>query len=210
MTLSNEPMHEILPAAWTSVGRIELVFNRWGHIVPEEKDWRECLTREYWSNIVGKLNSGDTVQIQTSDHRIWFEMFVLYLNAATNPPTLDIAFRAIEPPDLHLPAPGRQHAAPRYEVRMFAGSDRFTVVDLKTGEAQSENPMYKHDANELAAKLQSAADAAAAEAGRGTVLAVALREAQPRPKSSRPRGRPRNSPAPRPAEPVPMAAAAEC
>jgi hypothetical protein len=161
--------------------RREYEFNQWGHTVPEGNDWRECLTREYWLRNLERIRAGDTVEIQTNDHRIVFEARVLYCNPATDPPTLDLTFRPIYPADLELPALPRQRP-PRFEARMLPGGGQFTVLDLKSGERVRDIPLRREAAQELANSLEKAADevereALAAELYREPVPADAAHEA---------------------------------
>lgn len=157
-------------------------FNSWEHVVPEGVNWRDCLTREYWGRNLERVRAGDTCEIQTNDHRIIFEMRVLYCNPATDPPTLDLVFRPIYPADLELPVLPRQRP-PRFEARMLPGGGSFTVLDLKTGERVRDVPLRREAALELANSLERAADevereAQAAELYREPVPAA---EASPRP-----------------------------
>jgi hypothetical protein len=167
--LPNNPIIPHLGATETSLRaanlkRTEHVFGTWGHVVPEGANWRACLSREYWFKNFEKLSAGDTVQIQTADHRVWFEMLILYVNAATDPVTFEAVFRPIYPADLELPALAKQRP-PRFEGRTFPGGDgSWCVVDLRTGERTHENSLRKQAALELSANLQRAADNAEAEA----------------------------------------------
>src|SRR6476659_7037375 len=91
------------PAVAQRLQRFDVELNHWCHIVPPGTDWREALSRQYWSRNFEKLRKGDRVEIHSSDHRIQFMMYVININAAADPVHFDAVFTPILPPGLDLP-----------------------------------------------------------------------------------------------------------
>jgi hypothetical protein len=134
------------------VRRSEALMNSWVHIVDEDTDWTEALSRDYWGSVIEKFRAGDRVEIHSFDRRIIFEMRIFDVNTASNPHFFDIGFLPIWPAALQLPVPMPQRQ-PRYQVRMAPGGN-FRIIDTTTGLPTHENAKSHHAAMEMASELE--------------------------------------------------------
>jgi hypothetical protein len=143
------------PKRASIVRRIESIRNTWAHDIPEDTDWRDTLTREYWGSVVERFRSGDRVEVHSFDHKIQFTMLVLDVNTSASPLYLNIVFLPVYPPDLRLPEVPPQRI-PRYQVRQAPGSSNFRVIDLSNGLPVHDNDKSYSAAQEMASSLERA------------------------------------------------------
>jgi hypothetical protein len=141
------------PARAKIVRRMESIFNSWAHLIEENVDWTEALSREYWGSVIERFRDGDSVEIHSFDHRIQFVMRIISVNTAANPMYLEAVFQPVYPADLQLPALPRQ-ISPRYAVRQAPGSSTFRVIDLETGLPVHDNTKDRYSAMEMAVELE--------------------------------------------------------
>jgi hypothetical protein len=85
--------------------RAEFVRNIYAHILPAGMDWRCALRPDYWLPELRRLTAGCRIEVCSFDARIQFEIIVFAVSERVKPVLLDMAFRAIWPPNLDLPAP---------------------------------------------------------------------------------------------------------
>src|SRR5215204_6497611 len=94
-------------------------------LVPEGVDWHECLSPHYWAKCLTELDAGDRIEVHDASHQIQFEVLVLGCNSVAVPPTLDLGYRAIYPPDLQLPASSTRR---RHRVVFRQGQNDWIVM----------------------------------------------------------------------------------
>src|SRR5882762_8786258 len=138
------------------VRRQDILFSKWCHVIDQGIPWQAALSKEYWDLHLGKLRSGDSIEIHSSDHAIRFQMHVIDISQAVD--YLLVGFAPLWPLDLLLPKGLPLQRPPRFVVRQLAGSSLFGVVDLQSGAGVDERQYDRSTAQELAATLERAAE----------------------------------------------------
>src|SRR5215208_6924094 len=134
-------MNDDAPLGSLYIPNIPRQLNKLGHthriscwLMPEGVDWRDALSPHYWALCLKEMAAGDRIEVHDASHQVQFDIFVLGCNHVAVPPTLDLGYRAIYPPDLQLPI----SSSPRRHRPVFRQGQNDWIVVSPGGEMVAE------------------------------------------------------------------------
>jgi hypothetical protein len=160
-----------IPGIPTQLERVGQHYRLMSWQVPEGRDWHECLSPHYWAKCLHELTPGGRIEVHDASHQVQFEILILACNPIAVPPTLDLGFRAIYPPDLQLPVSSTKR---RHRAVYRNGPNDWSVIS-PSGETVAVEIADREGALRAAGLL----DQVSADAGE-TERALAAAGAQPK------------------------------
>jgi hypothetical protein len=148
-----------IPGIPTQLDKVGQHYRLKSWLVPEGVDWHDTLSPHYWAKCLTEMDAGDRIEVHDASHQIQFEIIVLGCNRVAVPPTLDLGYRAIYPPDLKLPASSTKR---RHRAVFRQGPNDWAVV-APSGETVSSEITDREAALRIAGGFDQAADTGAAK-----------------------------------------------